>query len=463
MGTELLTIGAFAKASRLSPKALRLYDRLGLVTPARVDPFSGYRLYAPAQLERARLVAWLRRLGMPLARIQRVCELADSGRDAGVPGSSARPGAPAGCAAREVRAYWAAVEAETTVRRDLATFLIDHLSDKEGLEMTEQNETTGNVRWHASDAPSPTPHAPLGIRYAALTDAGRVRGNNQDTAYAGERLLAVADGFGAGGGSASAAAVDVFKRLETDAGRSAIDTEWPADDVERSASGAGAASAGDLLNLLDEAVREAGRAVHGAAASGDAPHESGTTLTAALWTGSRLALVHIGDSRAYLLRDGGLFQITHDHTVVQTMIDEGRLSPEEAASHPQRALLARALTGGSGETAARTVSEMGRGAGEQADAGAESGAGTESGAPGSGENSSPSAQLRLHGVRLGDRYLLCSDGLSAVVPTARVRQTLSAATDPDDAVRTLVGLANQAGGPDNVSCVVADVVEAADG
>ncbi|UNS97727.1 MerR family transcriptional regulator [Streptomyces tubbatahanensis] len=463
MGTDLLTIGAFAKASRLSPKALRLYDRLGLVTPARVDPFSGYRLYAPAQLERARLVAWLRRLGMPLARIQRVCELAESDRGAGAPGSSARPGASAGAAAREVRAYWAAVEAETTARRDLATFLIDHLSGKEGPEMTEQNETTENIRWHAHDPSSPTPRAPLGIRYAALTDAGRVRGNNQDTAYAGERLLAVADGFGAGGGTASAAAVDVFKRLETDAGWLATDVEspaagagLPASCAEPSVSGSVAASsgsvavsAGELLNVLGDAVREAARAVHGAAASGDASHESGTTLTAALWTGSRLALVHIGDSRAYLLRDGGLFQITHDHTVVQTMIDEGRLSPEEAASHPQRALLARALTGGSGETAVC--------------AGSDTEAVRTASAPVSGANSSPSAQLRLHDVRLGDRYLLCSDGLSAVVPTARVRQTLSVATDPDDAVRTLVGLANEAGGPDNVSCVVADVVEAADG
>lgn len=71
----LLTIGAYARASRLSPKALRLYDDLGLLTPARVDPVTGYRWYDPAQLERARLVAWLRRLGMPLARISEVCDL----------------------------------------------------------------------------------------------------------------------------------------------------------------------------------------------------------------------------------------------------------------------------------------------------------------------------------------------------------------------------------------------------
>src|SRR5215218_544427 len=97
----LLTIGAFARASRLSPKALRLYDELGLLSPARVDPVTGYRFYAPGQLEQARLVAWLRRLGMPLARIQRVCGLDPA------------------AAAREVRSYWAGVESDTAARRDL--------------------------------------------------------------------------------------------------------------------------------------------------------------------------------------------------------------------------------------------------------------------------------------------------------------------------------------------------------
>lgn len=107
---NMLTIGAFARACRLSPKALRLYDELELLRPARVDPDSGYRYYAVAQLERARLVAWLRRLGMPLAEIRAVCDL--------------EPAA----AAREIRAFWARVEAETAVRRDLAGFLVDHLA-----------------------------------------------------------------------------------------------------------------------------------------------------------------------------------------------------------------------------------------------------------------------------------------------------------------------------------------------
>ncbi|MFF0966825.1 MerR family transcriptional regulator [Streptomyces sp. NPDC003703] len=366
-GTAMLTIGAFAKASRLSPKALRLYDELGLLRPARVDPDTGYRYYAPDQLEQARLVAWLRRLGMPLAGIRRVCALAPD------------------AAAREIRAHWGRVEAETAVRRDLAAFLADHL-----------DHLADHVPDRRSDRSSTPPRKDitmLELRYAARSDRGRVRPANQDTAYAGTRLLAVADGYGPAGARAGGAAVTALKALDT--------AEPPA---------------GSVLNLLEDAVQGATRAV--ADAAGGA--EAGTTLTALLWTGSRLALVHIGDSRAYLLREGGLFRVTHDHTVVQAMLDEGRLTPEEAVSHPQRALLLRALDG----TATPPVPD-----------------------------------LRLHDALPGDRYLLCSDGLTAVVPDDRIRSLLAAAGDPDAAVRSLIGAANAAGGPDNVSCVVADVVE----
>ncbi|WP_327729884.1 MerR family transcriptional regulator [Streptomyces sp. NBC_00487] len=348
---EMLTIGAFAKACRLSPKALRLYDELDLLRPARVDPDTGYRYYAVEQLERARLVAWLRRLGMPLARIRTVCAL--------------EPGP----AAREIRAYWAGVEAETATRRDLAAFLVDHLT-----HTFEENTTM------------------LELRYAALSDTGLVRAANQDTAYAGTRVLAVADGFGPAGAPASTAAVEALKTLDRDT-----------------------LPAGGVLNLLEDAVRGATAAVRDVAGTG----EDGTTLTAMLWTGSQLALVHIGDSRAYLLRGGELFRITHDHTVVQSMIDEGRLTPEEATTHPQPTLLLRAL---SSDTAISTP------------------------------------DLRLHDAHPGDRYLLCSDGLSSVVPDPAIQHTLASIADPESAVRALVTEANEAGGPDNVSCVVADVV-----
>lgn len=353
-----LTIGAFARASRLSPKALRLYDQLGLLLPAHVDPVSGYRFYDPAQLERARLVAWLRRLGMPLARIRVVCDLDPS------------------AAGREVAAYWAQVETDTAARRDLATFLIDHLSGKDTV-MSGTQET-------------------LGLRYAALSDIGLVRQSNQDTVYAGSRLLAVADGLGGhpGGAKASTAVIEALRPLD--------------DEV----------SAGDLLNVLEDAVQNANDALHRLVESDPSLDGMGTTLTAMLWTGSSLALVHIGDSRAYLLRDGELFQITHDHTVVQSLLDEGRITPEEVASHPERSLLLRALDG-------RTV---------------------------------PAPDLSRHEARAGDRYLLCSDGLSTVVDPEKVHHALRTIADPQQLVRRLVDLAIQDGGPDNIACVVADVV-----
>jgi protein phosphatase len=235
----------------------------------------------------------------------------------------------------------------------------------------------------------------LGIRYAARSESGLVRTSNDDTAYAGNRLLAVADGFGGTGGeAASMAAVDALKPLETLA--------IPADD---------------LLAALTDAVSRAEEAVSDIAAASETG-QTGTTLTALLWSGSRLALVHIGDTRAYLLRDGHLHQITHDHTYVQSLVDEGRLTPDEAASHPQRTLLVRALTGSG---AARP-------------------------------------DLSLHTAAAGDRYLLCSDGLSTVVCADTLRRTLSRPTDPQDTLDALIAAAYTAGAPDNVACVVADVV-----
>jgi PPM family protein phosphatase len=354
---DLLTIGAFARASRLSPKALRLYNSLGLLTPAHVDEFSGYRFYRPDQLERARLVAWLRRLGMPLARIGIVCDLAADAPDQ---------------AAEQIAAYWAETEAGLTARRALAAHLISYLSGE---------ETT-----------MPPAQPALAIRYAARSDIGRLRDRNQDTAYAGRRLLAVADGTGAGGEAASAAVIEALKPLE------------------------GALPAGSLLNAMEDAVRQAGSALRDLPA---ADPGTATTLTAMLWSGSQLALVHVGDTRAYLLRAGELFQITHDHSVVQALLDQGKISPEEAESHPQRSLLLRAI--GGAVPAEPDVS--------------------------------------LHDARAGDRYLLCSDGLTTVVAAGAIRESLSALGDPEQAVDRLIDLANAAGGPDNIACVVADVVE----
>jgi serine/threonine protein phosphatase PrpC len=354
---ELITIGAFARASRLSPRALRLYDELGLLCPVRVDPASSYRLYDPAQLEQARLVAWLRQLGLPLSRIRAIAAL------------------PAERAAAELTAYWDQVEAETAGRRELAAFLIGYLSGKD----TAVLDT----------------HGPIAIRYAVKTDIGLRREDNEDSAYAGPRLLAVADGMGghAGGEVASAAVIDVLRPL---------DTEVPA---------------GELLNALDHAVRRASSTLGNIVKSDPSLRGMGTTLTALLWSGSQLGLVHIGDSRAYLVRDGEVFQITHDHTMVQLLLDDGRITTEEVASHPQRSLLLRAL----GDFA-----------------------------------SEPDLQLRE--ARPGDRYLLSSDGLHEVADADAIGRVLLTVTDPDQAATELVALAIASGGPDNITCIVADVV-----
>lgn len=352
---EFLTIGAFAKAARLSPKALRLYDELGLLPPAAIDNVSGYRFYDPSQLDRARLIAWLRRLGMPLARIRAVVGLDDD------------------AAAAEVSAYWQEVLTDTTERGHLADFLVDYLAGRGG----------------ATDAT-----AGFGLRYAARTDVGRVRQTNEDVAYAGHRLLVVADGVGGrAGASASAAALAALKPLEAQAIRPP-----------------------DLETALAEAVADAQQAVREIDDTGD-QGEAVTTLTALLWSGSRIAMVHIGDTRAYRLRDEGLVQLTHDHTWVQSRVDDGSMSIEEAARHPRRALLSRALAG----------------SGHRPD-------------------------FATHDARAGDRYLLCSDGLSTVVEATAMTAVLSRRTSPDDTVGELIELAHDAGAPDNVACVVADVV-----
>jgi protein phosphatase len=239
----------------------------------------------------------------------------------------------------------------------------------------------------------------LALRYAIRSDVGLLREGNEDAAYAGPRLLAVADGMGghAAGEVASAAAISALARLD--------------DDVPGN----------DLLDALADAVTDANHTLHDMVLADSVLEGMGTTLTAMLWSGSRVALVHIGDSRAYLLRDGEFHQITHDHTLVQTLVDEGRISPDDVATHPQRSMLLRALDG-------------------RADV---------------------EPDLSLREARLGDRYLLCSDGLSGVVSEETLHRTLAKVEDLNEVVLQLVELAIRGGGPDNITCIVADVVDSA--
>jgi len=235
------------------------------------------------------------------------------------------------------------------------------------------------------------------LRYAARSDVGLLREGNEDSAYASGRLLAVADGMGghAHGEVASSVAIAAMSSLDVDA------------------------QGGDLLSAIEAAVRDANRKLHEMVGRDPSLKGMGTTLTAMLWSGTRVALVHVGDSRAYLLRAGELYQITHDHTLVQSLVDDGRITQDEAATHPQRSILLRALDG-SGEV---------------------------------------DPDLSLREAQVGDRYLLCSDGLSGVVSAETLHHTLSTIEDPDGVVRTLIDLANRGGGPDNITCVLADVLE----
>lgn len=354
-----LSIGEFAQACGLTPKALRLYDELALLPPAHVDPHSGYRSYERGQLERARLVAWLRGLGMPLSRIRTVCDL------------------PAAAAASEVASYWRQVEADTAARKELAAFLIDQLSRKE----TDMTEQTRNV----------------GLRSAARLECGPVRPTNQDSAYAGKHLFAVADGFGADAGDDSAATA-VVRALEP------LDAPVPA---------------GRLPQAVGAVTSTARGAVEEFVAAEPAHADTGTTLTALLWSGAQVAIVHIGDCRAYLLRGGELTRITHDHTLVQSLVDEGRLTPDEAETHPRRATLTRALHR---------------------------------------EHAEPDLQIRQ--ARVGDRYLLCSDGVHGVLAETALAATLADSGSAEQVADALLAHVADNGTPDNAACVVVDVLPA---
>jgi serine/threonine protein phosphatase PrpC len=235
----------------------------------------------------------------------------------------------------------------------------------------------------------------LVLRYAARSDRGLIRGNNQDSVYAGPRLLAVADGMGghAAGDVASKVVIAALEHLDDDA------------------------PSGDLLQAMRQAVFEGSEHLREVIRESPQLEGMGTTLTAILFAGGRLALCHVGDSRAYLVRDGQLSQITHDDTFVQTLIDDGRITPEEANSHPQRSLLLRALNGQDVEP-----------------------------------------DLSMREARAGDRYLLCSDGLSGVVSEDTLADALKD-PDPQSTADRLIELALRSGGPDNVTVIVADVVE----
>jgi protein phosphatase len=239
------------------------------------------------------------------------------------------------------------------------------------------------------------------LRYAAGSDTGRRRRVNQDSMYASPRLLVVADGIGGQphGEVASAAAVSVMAEFDLNLrGRDPRDIDAEAE--------------------LSSVTRRIGERLEAMAARNRDFQGMGTTLTALLWDGTGFGAVHVGDSRGYLVRDGVLHQITRDHTLVQALVDDGSLAADQAAGHPRRSMLMKALQS---------------------------------------TGSSEPDRWRFDALP-GDRYLLCSDGLTCVATPDVIEDVLTTVGDPGEAVTRLIELANEGGGPDNVTCVVADVM-----
>jgi PPM family protein phosphatase len=237
----------------------------------------------------------------------------------------------------------------------------------------------------------------MGLRRGAATDRGRMREGNEDSYLAAGALAAVADGMGGhrAGEVASATAMEQLRSLPTGG-------PWLDDRA-----------AGEALK---RAVAEANRRIRDLAASDKALEGMGTTLTALLEDGDSVHLAHVGDSRAYLLRHGELSNLTEDHTLVAELVRQGRLRPEDAERHPQRSIITRAL----------------------------------------GVDADVEIDTATYKIVPGDRLLLCTDGLSAVVDQGRIRNVLLRTPDPQQAADRLVAMANEAGGPDNITVIVLD-------
>jgi protein phosphatase len=235
------------------------------------------------------------------------------------------------------------------------------------------------------------------FRLGAASDRGRIREGNEDSYVASGSLAAVADGMGGAqaGEVASATAADELRGLQ-DGG------PWRTDR-----------SAGDALK---EAVLEANRRIREMAAGDKSLEGMGTTVTALLEDGDVVHLAHVGDSRAYLLRGGELSQLTEDHTLVQELVKQGKLRPEDAKRHPQGSIITRAL----------------------------------------GADADLQVDTATFKIVPGDRLLLCTDGLTAVVDPTTIRNVLLRTRDAQQAAERLVAMANEQGGPDNVTVVVLD-------
>jgi serine/threonine protein phosphatase PrpC len=359
---DFMPIGEFSERSGLSPKRLRSYAAGGLLVPAAVDSASGYRYYAPGQLREAKLIDALRAAGMPLADVaallrEPTCDQLDA---------------------------WA-------MRVE-----IDAAHRKQALDLAR--------RLLAIDAASFTPvddqqsgrESMMKLRTVSRTDIGRVRDRNQDAVVNSDHVIGVADGMGGHPGGEVAAEVAVALVQAAFTGRS--------------------------LDELQAAVRAANRAIWDRAGAQAELEGMGTTICAAgLTRDGNLAVVNVGDSRAYVFRDQSLTQLTHDHSITAELVQRGELSEEAAREHPHRGILTRALGVG------------------------------------------PEVELdsASHPATEGDRLLLCTDGLFNEVLDDEIASLLAATEDVRATADALVELALSRGGRDNVAVVVAEISAAA--
>ncbi|KAB8290119.1 PP2C family protein-serine/threonine phosphatase [Bifidobacterium avesanii] len=237
-----------------------------------------------------------------------------------------------------------------------------------------------------------------------VSDVGYVRSNNQDSSFAGEHLIAICDGMGghAGGDTASTIAIRSLAHIEHD------DTT---NDVKA------------VADMLEASVLAAHDAIVGKARRERKLSGMGTTVTAVALVGGYWVMSHIGDSRAYLLRDGNLMHMTQDHSYVQHLIDTGHITPAEAKNHPQRNVVMRVL----GDF-----------------------------------DIDPRPDIMIHAAKPADRWLLCSDGLCGVLADSTIAQTLASVADQNECAQQLVQMALKAGSTDNVTAVVADATLALD-
>lgn len=359
--SELLAIGEFSARCGLSVKVLRTYAAEGLLVPAAVDAWSGYRYYARHQLPTARLILQLRRAGIALREIREFLQDPDEGR---------------------LQAWGRGLDREVTHRRRALA------AARQQLDML------------ATGPAHPTRHDGGTIMTTLLAgsanDPGTVRDTNQDAVLISSPLFAVADGLGTspGGQTASRLALDTLKARFT-----------------------GSPTAAGLA----EAARAASRVIWDKASADPSLEGMASTLAAVavLDDGeqAQLAVASVGDSRAYLFGAGQLHQLTRDHTVVQALMDAGKLTRDEARTHPSRSLLTRAL----------------------------------------GIAPVVDPDIHLPAVRETARLLLCTDGLTAHAEDPQIAEVLARVAEPDQAAARLVELANDNGGSDNTAVIVVDV------